>query len=70
MVSSCVGDTKVWMADNYIQLNDPKTDALVVYSEFSKRKPAELQLVVGSASVTPSASVRNLGVIIDEKLTM
>ena len=42
MVSSCVGDTKVWMADNYIQLNDPKTDALVVFSEFSKRKPAEL----------------------------
>ena len=46
LVSSCIGETKVWMADNYIQLNDPKTDALVVFSAVAKCKPAKLDLVV------------------------
>jgi hypothetical protein len=69
-LSSCIGETKLWMADNFIQLNDPKTDALVVFSEFGKRKPAKVELVVGSASITSSSSVRNLGVILDENLNM
>jgi hypothetical protein len=69
-LSSCIAETKMWMADNFIQLNDPKTDALVVFSEFSKRKPAKIDLVVGAASITSSSSVRNLGVILDENLTM
>ena len=70
LVSSCIGETKVWMADNYIQLNDPKTDALVVFSAVGRCKPAKLDLVVGATSVATSSSVRNLGVILDENLTM
>ena len=69
-ISNCVDDTKVWMADNKIKFNDPKSDALVVYSKTSRKKPADLPLAIGEASIHPSDSVRNLGVTIDKHLTM
>jgi hypothetical protein len=59
------------MADNLIKFNDSKTDDLVVHSQFSKWKPAaDLSLVIGEAHIPLSATVRNLGVILDERLTM
>jgi hypothetical protein len=70
MVSNCVGETKGWMADNLIQFNDSKSDALVCYSTSSRLKPANIYLALGEASVTLSDTVRNLGVSLDTHLTM
>ena len=69
-ISNCVAETKEWMAENKIKFNDGKSDALVIYSKTSRRKPADLPLVIGEATINPSDSVRNLGVIIDKHLTM
>ena len=69
-ISDCVEETKGWMADNKIRFNDQKTDVLVICKKASRRKLEDLPLVIGYASVTPSAFVRNLGVTIDCHLTM
>jgi hypothetical protein len=58
------------MADNKIKFNDQKTDVLVICKKASRRKLEDLPLVIGYASITPSASVRNLGFTIDCHLTM
>ena len=58
------------MADNKIRFNDQKTDVLVICKKASRRKLEDLPLVIGYASITPSAFVRNLGVTIDCHLTM
>ena len=70
MVSNCVGETKSWMSDNLIQFNDQKSDALVCYSKSSRLKPANIPLALGEASISPSDTVRNLGVTLDTHLTM
>ncbi len=70
MISNCVGETKGWMADNLIQFNDSKSDALVCYSKSSRLKQADISLALGEASVTPSDAARNLGVSLDAHLTM
>ena len=69
-ISDCVEETKGWMADNKIRFNDQKTDVLVICKKASRRKLEDLPLVIGYASITPSAFVRNLGVTIDCHLTM
>ena len=58
------------MAENRIKFNDSKSDAIVVYSKTSRCKPADFPLAIGDASITPSDSVRNLGITIDKHLTM
>jgi len=58
------------MSDNLIQFNDQKSDALVCYSKSSRLKPTNTPHLLGEASISPSDTVRNLGVSLDTHLTM
>ena len=50
---------------------DDKADLLLFYSTRAKRNPSlDLMLPNGSCYLTPSDSVRNLGVTLDSQLTM
>ena len=64
-LSTCIGETKQWAATNRLKFNDGKTDALVAYSSYARKKPSLIPLVVGDSSIYPSSSVCNLGVTID-----
>jgi hypothetical protein len=67
----CLDETRDWMTRNRLKLNDGKTDFLLVYSTRAKRKPSfDLKLPNESCCLTPSDSVRNLGVTLDLQLTM
>ena len=70
VLSSCVGASKDWMTANKQKLNDGKTDVLLVHSKTSSLKPVNLPLLVGSVAVKPSTTVKNLGVLFDQHLTM
>ena len=61
-----------WLAVNLQKLNEDKTDALLVSSKdnVAKKRIASIPLVVGDASIIPSPVVRNLGVLLDSRLTM
>ena len=48
LISFCFEETKSWMADNFLQLNETKTDVFVVYSKSSRRKPSAIPLNIGS----------------------
>jgi hypothetical protein len=58
------------MTDKKIKFNDSKSAALVACKKTSLRQLKNLPLVTGDASVSPSASLHNLGVTIDRHLTM
>ena len=69
-VEGCCDELKEWMSANKLKLNDQKTEVLVCGSKRSLEK-LDLQSVrIGTAAIAPSASVRNLGLIIDSQLTM
>uniref|UniRef100_A0A8C6NVU5 Reverse transcriptase domain-containing protein n=1 Tax=Nothobranchius furzeri TaxID=105023 RepID=A0A8C6NVU5_NOTFU len=63
---NCILDIKSWMAENFLQLNQDKTEVLVIGPEAQRETPLpKLQ----SLSFNPSEQVKNLGLIFDSELT-
>ncbi len=66
-ISGCLADISAWMKEHHLQLNLAKTELLVFPATSTLQHDFTIQL--GSSTITPSASVRNLGVIFDDQLT-
>ncbi len=63
----CLADISAWMKEHHLQLNLAKTKLLVFPATPNLQHDFSIQ--IGSSTITPSASVRNLGVIFDDQLT-
>ena len=69
IIQHCTNDIQSWMVQNKLQLNKGKTEALLVATSSSdKDLPTSIQ--IGSRVVPFVKSVRNLGVILDWRLSM
>ena len=72
-LSACTDDIKTWMTENQLKLNDDKTEALL-FPFLSSLKPSTVPLpdliTLGSHNIPFSDSSRNLGFILDSKLSM
>ncbi len=66
-LKKCLADISAWMKEHHLQLNLAKTELLVFPATPTLHHDFTIQL--GSSTITPSASVRNLGVIFDGQLT-
>ncbi len=66
-ISGCLADISAWMKEHHLQLNMAKTELLVVPATPTLQHDFSIQL--GTSIITPSTSVRNLGVIFDDQLT-
>ncbi len=66
-ISGCLADTSAWMKELHLQLNLAKTELLDFPATPTLQHDFTIQL--GSSTITPSASVINLGVIFDDQLT-
>ncbi len=66
-ISSCLADISAWIKEHHLQLNLAKTELLVFPATPTLQHDFTIQL--GSSTITPSSSVRNLGVIFDDQLT-
>ncbi len=66
-ISGCLADISAWMKEHHLQLNLAKTELLVFPATPTLQHDFTIQL--GSLTITPSASVRNFGVIFDDQLT-
>ncbi len=66
-ISGSLADISAWMKEHHLQLNLVKTELLVFPATPTLQHDFTIQL--GSSTITPSCSVRNLGVIFDEQLT-
>ncbi len=62
-ISACLADISCWMMDHHLQLNLAKTELLVVSANPSFHQNFTFQL--GSSTITPSKTARNLGVVIE-----
>ncbi len=65
-ISGCLVDISAWMKEHHVQLNLAKTELLVLPATPTLQHDFTIQL--GSSTITPSSSVRNLGVIFDDQL--
>ena len=72
-LSACTDDIKTRMAENQLKINDNKSGALL-FASSSSLKPSTIPLpdsvTLGSHNIPISDSARNLGFILDPKLSM
>ncbi len=66
-IAACLSDISSWMMDHHLQLNLAKTELLVISANPSLHHNFSIQL--GSSTITPSRTARNLGVVIDDQLS-
>ena len=65
----CIRDIKVWMASNYLVLNDDKTEIIHFTSRFAMTRVLRL-INVGETPVKVTSQVRDLGVVLESNLRM
>ena len=70
-LQNCATDVKSWMTTNKLQLNDNKTEAIIILSNrMSIHSPLPSVIHIGDADVPVVSSVKNLGVAMDSNLSM
>ena len=69
-LSLCIDALKNWMYENFLKLNDEKTEFFVAISPHLQRCMSPAFLRVGYIYIGPSDSIRNLGVIFDTHMSM
>ena len=71
--NACTDDINTWITENQLRLNDDKTKGLL-FPFSSSLKPSTVSfpdsITLGSHNIAFSDSARNLGVILDSKLSM
>ena len=66
----CVLDVKSWAVKNKLKFNDDKSEVIHFTSRFSSSSNLLSDITIGDVCITPANSVKNLGVILDNKLQM
>ena len=69
-VENCISDIRTWMVDNKLKLNEDKTEVLILTSKLHRSCHGISQVVVGGAPIAPTLTVRNLGAMLDQSLTV
>ena len=70
-LESCLQEVRLWMAANYLKLNDSKTDFLILGSSHNLKSVKTTHIRIGDELVPASSpSVKNIGAIIDQHLKM
>jgi hypothetical protein len=66
----CVDEVKKWLISNMLFLNESKTEAIVLGSAFKLRACVAKDIMIGNHKITFKQTVRNLGIMLDNNLTM
>ena len=63
-IEACVADIRFWMNDNFLKLNDDKTELLIITTREELNKISDISIKVGDQSISDDPP-RNLGMIFD-----
>ena len=71
-MTQCIAEIRSWMLANKLKLNDSKTELFLIAS--SKHADSvshlDLKLEIGGSVISLSDTVKNLGIIFDDSLSM
>ena len=68
-VESCICDIRRWMRDNFLKLNDDKTEFMIIGSPQQLTKISIPFIKIGDHNICPVSQARNLGVIFDSHMS-
>jgi len=66
----CIADIWLWMTQNLLKLNDNKTNIIYLAPAHYIKSLKTPALQMGTSSITPNGSVKNIGVIFDQCINM
>ena len=69
-LEACIVEIRHWMRNNYLKLNDNKTEFILIGSRQKLDQIKNLHIRIGDSNIAPVRQVRNLGVIMDDSLTL
>ena len=70
-LEGCIADIRIWLAANHLKLNDDKTEFIIFgHSNLTKKISGSKSIVIGDATISASATVRNIGAVLDDQLSM
>ena len=69
-LESCIDEIRQWMRANFLQLNDDKTDVLLIGSPTILSRLPTASIRVGNSSVSTKEVVKNLGILFDKHLDL
>ncbi len=69
-IETCIDEIRQWMSQNFLKLNDDKTEFIIIGSHFQRSKVHIPHIRVGDVNITPGDSVRNLGAMFDSQFSM
>ena len=68
-VEACIAEIRYWMSQNYLKLNDDKTELLILSASPGRTQPFTVKVGSDDIAVGPDPP-RNLGVYFDAKLCL
>ena len=69
-LEDCIAEIRGWMINRMLKLNDNKTEMVIYMSQYHLNKHGRCDMSIGDSTISPVECVRNLGVQIDQHLTM
>ena len=69
-LEACIIEIRHRMRNNYLKLNDSKTEFILTGSRQKLDKIKDLHIKIGDSIIAPVRQVQNLGVIMDDSMTL
>ena len=69
-IQEYVSEIRQWMAENKLQLNDKKTEFLIIWAPWERDCVQFDEIEIGDARISSTTDARNFGVIMDKSLNM
>ncbi len=70
-IEKCLCEVRKWMLNNFLKLNDSKTEFLIISSKHNAKKlDREMYIKIGESHIKCCQSAKNLGVIFDRFMSM
>ena len=70
-MEACLDEIRTWMAVNLLKLNETKTEYILIGSKFNMPDLTSINTItIGNDIINAVDSVRNIGAVIDGRLTM
>ena len=66
----CIEEIRRWMKDNFLKLNDSKTEFLILGAPRDLAKLPTVAVSVGDEAISPSETARNIGAYMDPALEL
>ena len=69
-LEECINEVRLWLAGNYLKLNDDKTDFIILGRKHTLKNINTCAITIGDTEIGASESVKNIGAALDKCMKM